>query len=144
MNDFAQLQLTPGLDDLAEIRRFVEQIALKGGGEAKPVGQMLIAMNEAVTNVILHGYGERSGPMEIKVRFDQKDLVIVIRDRAPAFDPTQVTEPDVELPLAERQPGGMGIHMMRAFVDELRYRRIGNQNELTLVKKQVRIKPYQD
>jgi serine/threonine-protein kinase RsbW len=60
---------------------------------------------------------------------------VTLRDNAPGFDPTTVSSPDTTLSLAERPFGGMGIHLMRTFCDELRYcRNSHGENELTLLK----------
>jgi anti-sigma regulatory factor (Ser/Thr protein kinase) len=60
---------------------------------------------------------------------------VTLLDTCLGFDPTTVSSPDTSLPLAERPFGGMGVHMMREFCDELTYRRTeNNENELTLLK----------
>lgn len=48
------------------------------------------------------------------------------------FDPAAA--PDVELgqPLAERRAGGLGIHLLRAFVSEIRYERVAGRNRIRL------------
>ena len=64
-----------------------------------------------------------------------KDLQIKLRDQAPTFDPTTVPTPDVSVPLGQQPYSGMGVHMMRSFTDELRYRVTDEgENELILVK----------
>jgi serine/threonine-protein kinase RsbW len=62
-------------------------------------------------------------------------LLIKVLDDAPLFDPTATPTPDITVPLAQRPFGGMGVHMMREFVDELKYQVTANgRNQLTLVK----------
>ncbi len=66
-------------------------------------------------------------------------VMIRLRDLAPVFDPTRVPPPDLSVPLFDRQPGGLGIHLMRQSVDELRHRpRPGGGNELIMVKRGLR------
>ena len=126
------------LKDLAEIRRFVEEAAIALGGEQDVVSELFLAANEAVANVILHGYKKQPGYVMIDVARVDNDLEIRIRDLAPKFDPTTVPVPDVTLPLSQRLIGGMGVHFMRTFTDELRYTVTADgQNELTLVKHDV-------
>jgi anti-sigma regulatory factor (Ser/Thr protein kinase) len=72
----------------------------------------------------------------VEVRQAGDDLAVTLRDRAPAFDPTLVPEPDVSLPLEQRPVGGLGIYLSRRLVDDMRYRaRPGGGNETTLVKR---------
>ena len=94
---------------LAEVRAFVRE-ASRGRLAARLVEDLVCAVDEAVTNVIVHGYD--------------------------GFDPTTAPEPDLSLPLERRPLGGMGVHLMREFADELRYApRRGGGNEVTLVKR---------
>lgn len=81
----------------------------------------MVAVNEAVTNILLHGYKGRSGELRIEVRRQGNELQVCLEDEAPLFDPTTAPEPDVGLPLERRPLGGVGIKMMREFTDELRY-----------------------
>lgn len=126
------------LPDLDDMRRFVEESAFKLGADEDAVGEIVLAVNEAVTNILLHGYRSRPGNVEILVERDGDDLVVCLRDKAPQFDPTTVNPPNLSLTLDERPLGGLGVHMMRQFTDELRYQIAeGGGNELYLVKQSV-------
>jgi serine/threonine-protein kinase RsbW len=134
-----RLRMIAGLDDLFEIRRFVEGAAARGGGDPAAVADMLLALNEAATNVIGHGYEGAPGILEVEVAYDGDALTVRLRDQAPAFDPALAPVPDVTLPLDRRPLGGMGVHMMRQLTDQLSYRtRSDGWNELVLVKRGVR------
>jgi serine/threonine-protein kinase RsbW len=123
------------LPDLDDMRRFVEQSAFKLGATEDAVGEMVLAVNEAVTNILLHGYRSRPGGVEIAVEGEGDRLIVSLRDRAPHYDPTAVPPPNLALTLDERPLGGLGVHMMRQFTDELRYRVTEDgENELLLIK----------
>jgi serine/threonine-protein kinase RsbW len=120
---------------LAEVRAFVRESA-RGRLPAGLVEDLVCAVDEAVTNVIVHGYDGASGPVEVEVGGDTETLEVRIADRAPRFDPTTAPEPELDLPLERRPLGKMGVHLMREFADELRYApRRGGGNEVTLVKR---------
>lgn len=124
------------VNDLVKIRRFVEKAASKIGGNGESVADVVLAVNEAITNIMIHGYRETPGCIEIVVRRTGNDLIVSIRDEAPLFNPSTVKSPDVTLPLEQRQPGGLGVHLMRNFVDEMIYRKTDDgNNELMLVKR---------
>lgn len=130
------LYVEAGLSDLAEIRSHAKNVLLKIGGTNEAVSEIVLAVNEAVTNIIVHGYGRNSGFLEIVIRRDGADIIVILRDNAPPFDPNTFPPPDITLPLEQRKPGGMGIHMMRNFVDEMNYRKAAEDvNELVLVKR---------
>lgn len=123
------------LPDLDNMRRFVEDNAFKLGADEDAVGEMVLAVNEAVTNILLHGYRGRPGNIEIAVSASGGNLTVSLRDNAPLYDPTAVPPPNLALSLDERPLGGLGVHMMRQFTDELRYQVTADgANELLLIK----------
>jgi serine/threonine-protein kinase RsbW len=126
------------LTDLDDIRLFLEQAVKLLGGTSDDAGDIVLAVNEAVTNVILHGYGKEKGEVVVSVESDRGDLIVRLLDRARPFDPTTVPPPDINLPLEERPLGGLGIHMMRQLCHELHYQsRPDGGNELIFIKRGV-------
>jgi len=97
---------------------------------------MNLALEEIVTNIIQHGYNNRE-ECDITIRFslDKHNLRIQIKDTAPEFNPINVPEPDdLNKPLEERTIGGLGIHLVKKFTDNLEYRRTNSKNVTTLLK----------
>ena len=136
MNGLSIRFLDAELKDLSTMRAFIKESALKLGGDAEPVSELLIAANEAITNIILHGYQSKPRLIEIFVELETNEIQLRLLDTAPAFDPTTVPQPDISLPLDQRPYGGMGVHLMRAFSDELEYRlSAGGMNELIITKR---------
>lgn len=77
------------------------------------------AVSEAVTNAIIHGYGEAGGTVELwcarkgnEVQFSVKDTGSGIADIAAAMEPMYTSKPELER-------SGMGFSFMEAFTDEL-------------------------
>jgi serine/threonine-protein kinase RsbW len=139
MSEPSYLCIAADVKNLATIRRFVEGAASSGGGDPQAIAGVLIAVNEAATNIILHGYQGQPGIIEVEVAYAQDALVVCLRDRAPQYDPTSAPNPDFTLPLEQRPFGGLGVYMMRQLTDELIYRTTDDgRNELIMVKKGVR------
>ncbi|MFC3226358.1 ATP-binding protein [Marinibaculum pumilum] len=99
--------------------------------------RMVLALDELVTNVMHHGGTGAQPVAEIEVSLDLAGdrVVAVIRDAGHPFNPLTLPEPDVEAPLEARPIGGLGIHLARQLMDVIRYRRDGDRNCLTLVKR---------
>lgn len=72
--------------------------------------------------------------VELELETDGSHLKIMVSDDGQPFDPTAAPEPDLTLPIDQRPIGGLGIHMMRRFMDRLEYRREGDRNQLVMVK----------
>jgi len=129
------LRVAADLSNLASIRDFVRRTAKLSGGGPALVDDLVLAVDESVTNIIMHGYRGQPGEIEIEVRKDEADFVVTLRDQAPPFDPTRVLPPDLKLPLERRPPGGLGIFLTRQAVDHVMHRVTGDGgNELRLVK----------
>jgi anti-sigma regulatory factor (Ser/Thr protein kinase) len=125
-------------NDLAEIGTLAE--TLEGfcagqGIDADVTSLVNLALEEVVTNIIAYGYtdhGDRR--IWIDLAMDGGDLTARVQDEAPAFDPLQKDGADPEASLDERRVGGLGIQLVRTFMDEVRYAREGDRNVLFLRK----------
>jgi serine/threonine-protein kinase RsbW len=121
--------------DLNDMRDFLESAVRTLGGNEDVAGDLVLAVNEAITNSLLHGYNDQPGEIVLSVETEGADILVRLIDKAPPFDPTAVPPPDINLPLEERPLGGLGVHMMRQLTDELIYRAAGEENELSFVKR---------
>lgn len=119
---------------LAEVRAFIRTSAADLGASQTNIGDMVQAVDECLTNTIVHGYRERPGRVQVEVTGDDRELVVRLRDEAPAFDPTSVPPAVGALAPRPLPRGGMGIHLARELTDSMTYRRTERGNELTLVK----------
>ena len=129
------LRFLAELKSLAAIRSFVAEAATSLGANSDTAEDLVQAVDEAATNIILHGYAGKPGEIEVRVHCQAKSLVISLRDDAPAFDPTLVQPPDITLPLEKRPLGGLGIYIIRKSTDEIYHRLLpGGGNELTMIK----------
>ena len=69
------------------------------------------------------------GELEVEAGLDDDRVVVTLFDRAPTFDPTTVPEPDLSIPPEQRRPGGMGVHLIRLAMDEVRHALSGPARE---------------
>lgn len=130
------LQIPAKLDQLAAARQFVGQSVQQACTDQDFIYDLQIAIDEALTNIILHGYREDpAGQISIQVDAQPGSVVITVRDHASAFDPTIPPPPELPTILNQRRLGGMGIYLMRASTDEMIYRRTADgYNELKFIK----------
>lgn len=95
-----------------------------------------LALEEALVNIVLHAYNGKEGEIELSCRIvSAKEIAFTLKDRGKAFNPLLVKAPELESSLEERALGGLGIVMMRKYMDEIHYERKDSYNILTLIKK---------
>ena len=124
------------LGQLTRIREFVTKTAKALGVVPTALDDLRLAVDEAVTNVVVHGYG---GPGEITVELsaERGDLVVCLCDKAPAFDAASEA-PDELQPADDRDaPGGFGLYLMKQAMDVITHRPLYPGNELTMIKRNV-------
>ncbi len=107
--------------DLAQIADFVGEAAGVCGFDARTAYQIQMAVDEAASNVILHGYSGQPGRLEIQIECVEGAIEISVLDWGRAFDLESVPEPDLEASLDARPIGGLGLFFMRKFMDELEF-----------------------
>jgi anti-sigma regulatory factor (Ser/Thr protein kinase) len=100
-----------------------------------------LSIEEICANVIAHGYAKQtSGERPISVDFMScaDEVVTTIEDRGVTFDPASGPPPVLTGDAMERTIGGMGLHLVRSLMDEVRHEPVpGGGNRLTLVKRRV-------
>ncbi|MBL0170989.1 MAG: ATP-binding protein [Gemmatimonadaceae bacterium] len=97
---------------------------------------MLVALDELVMNAVTHG-ATLGGPgvrVTVKGALEPGRLVVAVCDNGRPFDPFALATPDTTLSVEERTLGGLGIYLVRQMMDEVRYSRRGDQNEVVLIK----------
>jgi anti-sigma regulatory factor (Ser/Thr protein kinase) len=120
---------------LAEVRAYVRDASTRFGASPEVTADLVQAVDEAVSNVIVHGYRGAPGEIEIEAALRNRNIEITVLDRSRHFDPTSAPAPDLSIPPRARKPGGMGIHLVRESADEVHHRaRADGGNELKLVR----------
>ena len=95
-----------------------------------------LAIEEAVVNVMQYAYPEGTkGDVYLSVTADNDNIRFELRDSGKAFDPTAMPEVDVESHVNKHSIGGLGIHLIRHYMDSISYEHKDNQNVLTMIKK---------
>lgn len=123
------------LDDLERVHHFIDEFARATDLNETLVFAVRLAIEEAVVNLIQHGYKQAPGPIHLSIEADAHQVTVMIGDHAPPFPPDRAPQPRLGHDLASRPIGGLGWHFIRAMMDEIRYRSDPEQgNVLTLIK----------
>ena len=122
--------------EVPKLNAFVTEVCQAVGFDEMTTMQMNLAIEEAVVNVMNYAYppGQR-GDLTVEAASNDLRLKFTIIDSGKPFDPTVQAAADTMLPAKERRIGGLGIHIVRQFMDSINYERMDNLNVLTLRKK---------
>ncbi|HEV2336345.1 MAG TPA: ATP-binding protein [Stellaceae bacterium] len=128
------LDVKPQVGEVARLIEWIGSCCAADGLTEEATFKMTLAVEEAVANAISHAFAGLPPPHSITVRLDiaAQSIAAEIIDNGRPFDPTEAADPDLSAPLVARDPGGLGIHLMRRMVDRLSYRRGEGKNILRL------------
>jgi anti-sigma regulatory factor (Ser/Thr protein kinase) len=131
----ARLVLNCQGDALAELAGWVAQFSHSARLPKEVAFALDLALTEWVTNVRDYGYGNGcSGSIAIQLAATLSSVSAEVSDDAAPFNPLDRPEVDTTLPMEDKPIGGLGIHMIRKFMDELSYDRVEGKNRLAMKK----------
>jgi serine/threonine-protein kinase RsbW len=123
-------------ESLVHIIEFVTEAARQAGLDANAIQAVQLAVDEACTNIIEHGYGNtEGGSIECSCSSDARGLTITLVDHGIPFDLNKIPQPCLSAKLEERSERGLGVYIMCQLMDEVRHEFSPQSgNILTLVK----------
>ena len=125
------------LDRLEDMLTFILDVAAQQGLPQDAVTKVRLAAEEVLVNIINHAYPDGAGEIDIACApadDGSRSLVLEIRDTGLPFNPLEREDPDISLPMEDRQIGGLGIFLVKKVMDDIQYTREGDMNILKLVK----------
>ena len=129
------LVLSNDTQEVPRLNDFVAEVCEAVGLDSIVAMQVKLAIEEAVVNVMKYAYPQGTrGDVTIEAVSNDVRLKFTIIDSGKPFDPTVLPEVDTTLPAKERRIGGLGIHIVRQFMDSINYERSGNLNILAIRK----------
>jgi serine/threonine-protein kinase RsbW len=122
--------------DIEQLHSFLVEIQQRLSISDKCLFETNLALEEVFSNVLEYGFTTPSGHfVQIAVTVARNVLNIRVEDDGKPFNPLKAKEPDLEYDLENCAPGGLGIHLIKHFMDDIRYERYQNRNVLTMRKK---------
>ena len=137
-----QIFLSGQAGERARVVRELEKFCREQGLSRESANAADVALEEHLTYVLSYGY-EPGVPHNVIIGLKVADgcLCVDVEDDGKPFDPLARPPVDTSLPLEDKPVGGLGVHLMRQFMDELSYARESGKNVLRMRK---RITPAAD
>lgn len=135
MNEIS-IALKNEIDEIERLSEIVSEFGNAHNLSEEFVYAVNLALDEILTNTISYGYPDKDAhEITVTLRVPGNELVAEVIDDAHAFDPLSAPKADVNLPLEQRNVGGLGIHLARTLMDEMAYRREQDKNVLIMKKR---------
>jgi serine/threonine-protein kinase RsbW len=125
------------LGALHHFRQFIQKAAGEHPGiDPEMIYDLQLALDEAATNVITHGYaGMDPGTMILILEIDSQRIRMTLTDFGNPFEPSNAPAPDLEAALEDRPSGGFGLYFIYQTMDEVDYETTGDSNTLIMIKR---------
>ena len=132
------IRIPANLPAVATACNFVVKVAIAAGMDEKQVHQCQLAVDEACTNIIEHGYQAHNQGQFIDVTclLLADRITIRIEDDSPAYNPLQRSEPepDADAALEDRERGGWGVFFIKQVMDDVVYHYRDGRNQLDMTR----------
>jgi serine/threonine-protein kinase RsbW len=124
---------TPAAATVARVTAAIDAFCARERMPATAAWRLRVALDELLANLGSHGGPAGLPSVEVSLCRESDHIDILVTDDGPPFDPLGSPPPDLTSPLEARQPGGLGIHLVKALVEDIRYEwRDGNRLTLRL------------
>lgn len=128
-------ELRNNLSELATLCERMEGVGRTLSLSRRCLFELNLALDELFTNIISYGFADQAEHfIRVHISADHDALTVVLEDDGIAFNPVDRIPPAAPCTLDECKVGGLGIHLVKNLMDEVRYERRGGSNVLTLKK----------
>jgi len=130
-----QITRAAELESLKIFRDFITECCARYNIPSDVVLELKLAVDEACTNIIEHGYkGMDPGSIILSFRIESDRILVQITDFGHVFEPADAPKPDIEAALEDRPLGGLGLFLIYQTMDNIDYQSSGDGNTLTFTK----------
>ncbi len=130
------LCMSNDIEELNKLEPFLNGIFERENLDMSMLPQIDLALEEAVTNIIMYAYPEgEKGTAELTVEVADGQISATLIDSGTPFNPLQQQEANLDVSLEERKIGGLGIHLIKEIMDEVDYAYEEGRNLLRMKKR---------
>ena len=135
MPETLELNVKATIENISQVIGNIEDFLRRKGFTDETVFDVRLAVDEAITNVIQHGYEGKEGLIHIRCEVSIKEIVLVVEDSAKPFNLSSVEEPRLSDSLEKRQIGGLGVYLIKKKMDQVTHEFKNGKNILTMKKR---------
>ena len=122
--------------NLSLLRKFIEDKAFAFGFDESSINQIILSVDEACTNIIKHSHKyDENEIIEVDIDSNKNQFIIKLNYKGKAFDPNNISNPDMNDYFNKFKVGGLGVPIMKKFMNKIEFlHKNPDSNRLTLIK----------
>ena len=129
------LTISNDIVEIPRLHRFMQAVSTQADLDHALAMNLNLALEEAVSNVILYAYPKDTvGQVEIQAMVWKDRIDFTVSDSGAPFDPTAAVDPDLTADVKDRPVGGLGIYLVKRIMDAVSYARKDGKNILSMTK----------
>ncbi len=121
------------------LKNFIEEHLRNWGVEEQCLQDIILAADEAATNIVEHGYknieNKQNKVFTLTLKKEKNTVEVILEDEGQAFEPNKAPKPNIKLNLTGKRRGGFGVFLMNALMDKIKYSQRGGKNLMCMIKK---------
>jgi len=130
------IRLRNNFGELAALREKLKEFCESQSLPQSGIFAVMLSLDELVTNIISYAWEDKlEHSISIRARCGGGVVEIEVEDDGKPFNPLEYAPPDLSSPIEERHIGGLGIHLIQTYMDEISYKREGGVNCLLMRKR---------
>jgi two-component system, cell cycle response regulator DivK len=124
------------VENLPAMMSFVTDVCRFHHIDEETLFALKLSVEEVFMNIVRHGYPDAPGTVTVRIEPESEGWAVTVRDQGVAFDPALAPLPDLQSDWPDRPLGGLGWHLVRELMDEVRHRPgEAGGNVVTLIKR---------
>ncbi|MBK8663154.1 MAG: ATP-binding protein [Ignavibacteriales bacterium] len=129
------ISISNRIEETPRVTALIENEVFRAGFPQKDVYDILIAVDEILSNIVYYAYGEGGdGRIDVAFLIDDGKVELEFSDEGVEFDPLKKKDPDTSVPVDKREIGGLGIFLVKKLMNSVEYSRVGQKNNLKITK----------
>jgi anti-sigma regulatory factor (Ser/Thr protein kinase) len=123
----------PNLEAVKKIQDFVADNLKRNNSNKNQVFKINLLIEEIIVNIVSYAFNDtKKGIINIEINTLNNKLLLKISDNGIAFNPFKDKDPDINAPLENRSPGGLGIFFVKQIAKDINYSYENGQNTISL------------
>ena len=123
------------LSELETLCKKIDQYGVQLGIPNKCMFEVHLVLEELFTNITCYGHrDDKEHWVQVSISCKNDIMTIQIEDDGIPFNPLEFKKPNIECALEDRDIGGIGIHLVKHYINDCIYERRGNKNILIIKK----------